>query len=423
MGEENKRTRRNFLALLLDWVMYGTGMNFVSATTVLPAFVSSITDSKIAIGLVSTIPVMFWNSLQLISAGRIEKIKYKKPFLLRITPGERIPWLVIFIFTILMATKKPFVLLLVFYAAYIIINIFSGLCSTAWFDIVAKAIPEEKRGIYFSTANLISSITGLLGGIVVAFYMGFFQYPINYSLCFLTAFIFILVSWIAIYQVDEPPSDIVEESSSIREYVKRLPAVLKGNRNYALYTLSGMIGAFGGISSSFYTAYAIYRFNASDFDIGLFTIVLVGTQIASNILWMFVQAKYGHKAVLLVGGSAGTFATIIAVLASSLNHFLLVFALTGVSFSAFLVSNFPILMEMAPEEEVPTYIGLNSALKSLFLAAAPLFGGLMIEEYGYTLAFMVSFLFSAVSTILMAMVKHEKRIHREALREKLIKRF
>ncbi|MGQ9596539.1 MAG: hypothetical protein ACUVUS_03980 [Thermoproteota archaeon] len=87
----DKRYRRNFLVLLIDWMSYGTAMNFVSLTTVLPAFVMSLTDSKIALGLLSTISVIGWNFFQLISAGRIERKKFKKPFLLRITPGERIP--------------------------------------------------------------------------------------------------------------------------------------------------------------------------------------------------------------------------------------------------------------------------------------------------------------------------------------------
>ncbi|MEM4609777.1 MAG: MFS transporter [Thermoproteota archaeon] len=419
-----KRYRRNLLIFLIDWMTYGSAMNFVSVSTVLPAFIMSLTDSKIAVGLVTTIAFLGWNFFQLISAVRIETRKYKKPFLLRITPGERIPWLIVAFSTILLAGREPLLALLIFYASYITINVSSGLCTTAWLDIVAKTIPEEKRGFFFATANLISSILGLASGVAVAFYMNFFEYPVNYAMCFLTAFILVAISWLAITFIDEPPSNVVGNPRSIREYFSKIPRIIKNDRNYVSYTVSGIIGSFGGIASSFYTAYAIDRFKAGGLEIGLFTSVLVGTQILTNILWGFIQEKYGHKTVLLAGGVAGVSATLTALLAGSPGHFLLVFALSGASFSSFMVSSFPLLMEMAPEEDRPTYIGLNSALRAPSQAIAPVIGGLIIEKYGYPPAFLASALFSTVSTVILARVRQKPRRSAEAsILGKLLKRF
>ncbi len=404
-----KRYRRNLLVLLIDWMTYGSAMNFVSIATVLPAFIMSLTDSKIAVGLVTTISVLGWNFFQLVSAGRIEMRKYKKPFLLRITPGERIPWLIIAFSTILLAEKDPLLALLVFYASYITINVSSGLCTTAWLDIVAKTIPEEKRGFFFATANLVSSVLGLASGVAVAFYMNFFKYPVNYFMCFLTAFILVSISWVDITFIDEPPSNVTGKPRSVREYVGKIPRIIKNDVNYMFYTVSGIVGSFGGIASSFYTAYAIDRFKAGGFEIGLFTSVTVGTQILANILWGFIQERHGHKTVLVAGGVAGILATIIALLATSPSHFLLVFALSGASFSSFMVSSFPMLMEMAPEEDRPTYIGLNSALRAPSQAVAPIIGGLVIEKYGYPPAFLASALFSTASTVVLARVRQKPR--------------
>jgi MFS family permease len=418
----NKRYRRNFLVFIIDWTMYSTAMNFVSLTTVLPAFVISLTDSKIAVGLVSTISVMGWNFFQLVSAGRIEGRRYKKPFILKITPAERIPWLIISISALLFSTENPLLALLIFYVSYIMISVSSGLCTTAWLDIIAKSVPEEKRGLLFSTANLIGSILGLASGMVVAFYMNHFYYPLNFFMCFLTAFIFVSISWIDIRFIDEPPSNVNGGSSSFKEYLGKMPEVIKKDRNYMFYTLSGIIGSFGSIASSFYTAYAMNRFKAGDLEVGLFTLVFIGAQILSNILWKLVQDKRGHKTVLVIGGVIGISATIIAIFANSLSYFLLVFALTGASFSSFMVSNFPLLMEMAPEDERPTYIGLSSALKSPFLAIAPLIGGLMIEKYGYFPTFIVSAVFATISTIILMKVSPRAPVE-ILMREKFIRRF
>lgn len=418
-----KRYRRNLLVLLVDWVSYSTSMNFVSLTTVLPAFVMSLTDSKVAVGLISTTAVLGWNFFQLVSAGRVEKKKYKKPFVLRITPFERIPWLIVAFSAILIADKEPMLTLLILYVSYATINISSGLCTTAWLDIIAKAIPEDRRGFFFATANLFSSVLGLVSGIVVAFYMDLFNYPINYFACFLTAFVFVLISWIDITFIDEPPSSIVEKSNGFKEYLSRLPKILKNDRNYMLYIISQIIGSFGAIATSFYMAYAIDRFKAGGFEVGLFTSVHVGTQILTTILWGLIQRKYGHKTVLVMGGTAGTTAIFIALLANSPVFLLPVFALAGASYSSFTVSSFPLLLEMAPEEDRPTYIGLGSALKAPPQAVAPLIGGFIIENYGYTPAFLVAASLAAVSTAILARVGHKPPFHVKASPQKLLKRF
>ncbi|MDW8033443.1 MAG: MFS transporter [Nitrososphaerota archaeon] len=423
INESNKRYRRNLLLFLIDWSAYGTAMNFVSLTTVLPAFVSSLTNSRIAVGLVSTISVLGWNFFQLVSAGSIENRRYKKPFILRITPGERIPWLIIGISTLLFATNNPILTLLIFYVSYIIISVSSGLCTTAWLDIIAKSIPEGKRGFFFSAANMIGAVLGLLSGLVVAFYMDFFDYPLNYFMCFLTAFIFISISWIDINFIDEPPSNTLESPNGIKDYVRKLPRIIKSDKNYFLYTISGIVGAFGGIASSFYTAYAIDRFNAGDFEVGLFTTVFVGSQIIASILWRIVQEKYDHRKVLITGGIIGIIGIILSITAKSINHFLIVFAFTGVSFSSFMVSNFPLLMQMSPDNERPTYIGLSSALKSPFLAIAPIIGGLIIEKYGYIPAFMISLFFAIASTLILTKVRTQPIRVEMPLQERLIKRF
>jgi hypothetical protein len=59
----NPHYRRNFICFVLDYVFFGVGMAFVSQTTVLPSFVSQLTDSALLIGLSSTIQTGAWLQL------------------------------------------------------------------------------------------------------------------------------------------------------------------------------------------------------------------------------------------------------------------------------------------------------------------------------------------------------------------------
>ena len=52
--------RRNFVALMGDYVGFATAMTFASQTTVLPDLVSRLTDSELAVGLLSSVISGAW---------------------------------------------------------------------------------------------------------------------------------------------------------------------------------------------------------------------------------------------------------------------------------------------------------------------------------------------------------------------------
>jgi hypothetical protein len=65
----NSHYRQNFICFVLDHVFFGVGLAFVSQTTVLPSFISQLTDSAPLIGLASTIQTGAWLLPQLLAAS------------------------------------------------------------------------------------------------------------------------------------------------------------------------------------------------------------------------------------------------------------------------------------------------------------------------------------------------------------------
>ena len=61
--------RRNFLVITVDFVFFGAGMGFASQATVLPAFISTLTSSKILVGMVATLATGMWLLPQLFTAN------------------------------------------------------------------------------------------------------------------------------------------------------------------------------------------------------------------------------------------------------------------------------------------------------------------------------------------------------------------
>ena len=65
---QEKNFKHNFVVNVLDGGFFGFGMGFGSLGTVLPLFISMMTDSAILIGLIPAIHVVGWQLPQLFTA-------------------------------------------------------------------------------------------------------------------------------------------------------------------------------------------------------------------------------------------------------------------------------------------------------------------------------------------------------------------
>ena len=84
--------------------------------------------------------------------------------------------------------------------------------------------------------------------------------------------------------------------------------------------------------------------------------------------------------------------------------------------SSFMISGLPIILEFAPPDRRPTYIGINNMLISPALALSPLIGGIVAENFGYQYVFRISLIANIIGlTILyLGVIDPRKRqIHTE----------
>ena len=85
--------KHNLIYNLMDGGFFGMALGFASFVTVLPLFVSNMTDSPILIGLIPAIHSMGWQLPQLLIADRVARLSRYKPMVLLLTIQERIPFL------------------------------------------------------------------------------------------------------------------------------------------------------------------------------------------------------------------------------------------------------------------------------------------------------------------------------------------
>ena len=130
---------------MIDIISFSFALSFISIDTIAPAMVSQVTSSALLVGLVGTVFRGSWLIPQLAIAQAIKK----KPYLI---PGiiGRIAALGILIAALFSgAAIRSGLLLVIVYASLSLFAISDGIIAVAWFDILARAIPVQRRGRLF----------------------------------------------------------------------------------------------------------------------------------------------------------------------------------------------------------------------------------------------------------------------------------
>ncbi|HSM58184.1 MAG TPA: hypothetical protein VK879_18670, partial [Candidatus Sulfomarinibacteraceae bacterium] len=138
--------RWNFTVNLLDGASFWFGLSFASSSTIGPLFISKLTDSTVAIGLLAVVAQGGWFLPQLFTANAVERLARKKPVVVNLGFFlERLPmWFLIP--AALLAPRSGGLALTVFLVSYAMHAVGAGVVATAWQDLIARCFPVEKRG-------------------------------------------------------------------------------------------------------------------------------------------------------------------------------------------------------------------------------------------------------------------------------------
>jgi MFS family permease len=394
--------RWNMVANALDGAFFWFALTFASSSTILPVYVSTLTDSKVAIGLLATMASMGWLVPQLFTAPLVERLPRKKPFFIWISLGmERVAFLFMAIITYFLSKSNPGLALVLFFVTYAWHAFGAGVIATAWQEMVAKVIPVRVRGRFFGFTNFLGAAMGLPGAIVATAILSIYPYPVNFALCFLITFVGVLLSWIAVAQTREPPGPTRESHETPLVYLRRLGQIIRTDRNFARFLSSRVVGAIGSMFVGFIAVAAIQRFDLPDEVAGQFTSFMMGGNLVANILFGPIADRWGHKIVLEIGALCNAGSALLVLLAPAPTWVFLAFALQGAVSATYLLSGMSIAFEFSEPDVRPTYIGLASTISGVFSGIAPLLGGTLAAVMGYSGLFVVGTVIVAISWAMM----------------------
>jgi MFS family permease len=421
MTESQEHYRRNFASIVGDWVGFATGQAFASYTTVIPSFVNQITDFAPLIGLATTIPNGAWLLPQLIAANYIGGRQRKKPWVIGLSLLGRPMYLLVALAMFVAGSRYPWLLLSVFFLAETAFSTLDGLSSVGWFDILSKVIPAQKRGRLYSTAQVLTGLGSLVAGIIVARVLGPDgpPFPQNYGLLFSIASTLFMVSLACFVFVKEPILDIQHKREAWRTYLPRLAGLLRSDEQLRLINGVRLLAALGALATPFYVVHATDVLGLSTQSIGLFVSAQVAGGLVASVAMGYLNERSGSRTVSQLTAALGLGAPLLALIfhyfrpptAFAAYGYGLVFLSIGANYSGYMQGFMNFVLDIAPPEERPAYVGLYNTLGGTLTFVAPLLGGWVLEATSYPILFVVTATGLVASLVSTLRLREPRRLH------------
>lgn len=381
-----RNARRNFWLNVLDGSAFTLGISLVSRYTVLPLAVERLSDARWLQGLIPAIFYAGWLLPGLFTAPFVSAMERRKPWIMRATVGERLPFLALGLVLLLAPELPANSLLIILFTLYAMFALSAGLTSIAWQDFIARLIPQRSWGIFFGLQAGIGGVLGVGGASIASAVLVGMPFPQSIGVLSLICFAFMALSYLFLGLTVEAPLPAIPQQP-FKSFLRGLAPLLRRDIGFQRYLICRAAIALGLTGHSFLTAAALERFNPPPSQVGLFTAALLAAQALANIGLGALADRWGHKQVLELSTGLGMAALLIAIVAPEAWWFVPIFVLVGAAQAGYQLSGFTLVFAFSPPAERPTYIGVANTALVPVAAFGPLLVGWLATFTGYEFLF------------------------------------
>ena len=432
--------KRNFILGILNGTLINFGLAFVDPFTVIPVFISRAGGSYMLVGLAAAFYGAGWFLPQVFVARYVQS-RWRVLNIYRLTTLFRVmAWccVIAVVFFIDVARSQLFVWLVILFLFANTIG--AGVAGVPFLEVISKTIPPDRRGAFFGLRRLSGGVLGILAGMVVAVVLGVETtagwadgrvwdlvnrisaaldwtdrpFPYNYGILIVLGASLSAAGMILFGLIREPRAAVKHTLQPLSEHIRAGFRLLKNHPNYQLFLAVRICWQLTAMAFPFYAAYAYSILNFSEASVGVFVSLWVGSGVISNYVWGKLADVRGNRIVLVLTALIASAPPLI-ILGVIQNGgevdrggggwlFWLMcstFVINGFARSGRFISNMMYLLEDAPEDFRPLYVGFMNSLSFPFMLS-PALGGWIVQVFGFPALFAVSMVFAVVSLFLSA---------------------
>lgn len=402
--------RKNLKFHLSDGAVYVLGMSLVSIQTIIPIFIKELGGSPLSISSVQVLWTLGANIPSAFVAIYLQRQMFFKPAMVGWGFIHRAMLLVCGIAAFFIIGRVPSLIAVPFFLVLIfLVAAFGSLSGLPWFQVYTKTVPVKLRGRLMGLRQLLGSAAGIIGGSIVSIVLATIYFPLNFSLLFAGAFAITMVSFYFLTQISEQPSVNNQEPGSPMSILSEAKRIISSNMNFRYFLLSDAFAIMSISVASFYSVYAIEKFELPASYAGTFTAIVMITNVVANIGFGIVADTYGHKVNLLILVFCTGAAALLAVISTNILMYGLVFFFLACSLQVQVISRLAFIAEMCKENERPLFVGITNTFTAPTMLIGLLFGW-FVPKIGYNAVFiMTAFLATFSFFILLKFVEEPRR--------------
>jgi predicted MFS family arabinose efflux permease len=403
-----KNHRRNFIFNIASSSTNDIGSNLIGQKTILPAFMTMLTHSNLIIGMLPAIHIFFWTTPQLLTAYYTNHLKKKKKAVILLRIGKGLPWLLFSIFMLSFIKEPSTKVLLPFFIMIIIFALQGGFTIPLWTSFFSKLTFPNIRGRFLAFRQTISIIVGILASFKIKEILIEYQYPVNFSIIFITASILFLMSALFLTMTVEPDNPIQENKKTFPQYFNHLKDTARNDKILKWFIVSTIIRSFGGMAmgGAFYTVYAINKMQVDINQVGTFMGIVLSTRLIGATILGYINDVKNPKFVQIINRLFEVLSILTILIFPDIVGVYIAFGLLGLAMSSMNISYHNTIIELAPKEKIDTYMGLVNGFRAPSIALSPLIGGFLIDHFSFQLVFIIAAFSSIISCIVLIYKVH-----------------
>jgi MFS family permease len=414
--------RRNYALGVANGALMTLAHTFEDPRTIMCIFVLRLTSSDTMVGLVTGIFMAGWYLPQFLVSSLIQHKERVLPYYVLWAKVRIVSRVILVLAIFLIGGSHPTLLFWVFLAFWTATSVGAGFAGVPFLEIVAKTVPERRRGGFFGMRRIIGAALGVVAGLAAKyvlapeFPLGF---PANYGLLMTFAAISAGIAVFSFCMIEEPSSRVSSLRRPFMEYMRSGVALIGTDPNYRQFLITRVLWSATAMAFPFYAVYAVADLGMEESAAGIFATLWVAGSVAGNLVWSQVIDRHGSRAALVGSGALAIasplLACIVALLpdgalagfasgrgslagdAMGVRQVLIMstFIINAFAFHGRAVSNMTYLLEIAPAEKRLAYIGLVNTL-TFPLAMSPVLGGLLAGFTSYFWMFAAAAVVGAV---------------------------
>jgi len=400
--------RKNYRLAVANGVLNELAMSISDPGLVLPVFVRLLGGSNTLVGAFAAIRFGGWFLPQFPIAGWMQPRRRKVPIAIALDIMSALTYGVIGALTYAWGLSAPGLLLGVVVLLFAVSRVTAGTGKLARTDTLGKIVPARQRARFFATSNLWGGAAVFGAGFLIRYMLdedAGWPFPANFTLLFSLSALCYLAAVLLFAQVKEPPGPANQPRHPLKEQLSRAPGLLRADSTFRRYMLVRLLLFATRMTAPFYPILALDKLGAPPSMVGIYASAMTASRVLTNLLWQRIGGRRSSTYLLQASTLLSVLEPILALVLPWLMQvtgllgdnggllpaylFGFVFLVSGCAMSGRTIGMMSLMLDVAPDTERASYIGLvNTALG--FTSLLPILAGAAIDRLGFEPVFITA---------------------------------